>query len=313
MIVLKFGGKSLDNIEKVKDICEYIKERALTQQVVVVVSAFGDDTNQLIEKSRKYVSISNKRELDIILSTGEMQSASIVASVLCSIGAPAKSYMGFQLPIYAMGDYGHGVITSICVQKIKEYLNNGQIAVVAGFQAINKDGDIITLGRGGSDTTAVALGAVLCCEVEIYSDYDGIFAGDPRRLPYKKYKSIDYAMMQKYASEGAKVLSESSVEVARSTKTNIICKSSTNKNNHGTVVCKLPNSFIGVSVTDNISKLSVVYNTNIELQKIAKYILESVNYYEIFIKNNNINIFLDSVNCKQVEKDIANLLNLLEE
>ena len=169
MRILKFGGKSLETLEKTQKICKNIKKIYKNdKQLIIVVSAMGNTTNNLIEMAEHFKPENNsKRELDALLSTGETLSSSIFAMALQSVGLPAKSFSGWQIKIKTYGDHQHSLISSIDKTKLEQCLKQNVIAVVAGFQGVNCDGDITTLGRGGSDTTAAALGAVFQTNVEI--------------------------------------------------------------------------------------------------------------------------------------------------
>ncbi len=313
MVVLKFGGKSLSSKSKIQNICNYIKQVSRNSKVVVVVSAMADSTDKLINLSKEYGGQANLRELDVLISTGETQSSAILAMYLTNIGVPAISLQGWQIELTTMGKHGSSIITGINKSKIKEKLDIYDVVVVAGFQGLNKLGDIATLGRGGSDTTAVALGAVLNCEVEIYSDFDGICTGDPQYANFKKQESIDYITMQKYSSMGAKVLSSASVDIARQAKVNVFCKQSSSPNKVGTHLSSVPTPFVGMCVKNDLCEISLLCNSNENnISETAKFIIENVKYYKISLKNDKIIILVDKLNKNDIVMQIAKFNNLLE-
>lgn len=314
MIVLKFGGKSLSSKEKIYNICSHIKTLCATTKIVVVVSAVANTTDELLRMSKEYASQKvNLRELDVLLSTGETQSASLLALALGSMGVKAISMQGWQIELKTMGKHGSSVVTGINKSKVLEKLEKFDVVVVAGFQGVNNCGDVTTLGRGGSDTSAVALGAVLNCEVEIFSDYDGICVGDPKELNFKKLNTIDYASMQSLSNNGAKVLSPASVDIARQAKVSVICKQSASPQKSGTHVCSVPTPFIGIICKDNLCEIAVLCNsTENNLQKTAKYIINNVKYYKIIFKKNKITLLIDKEEKKEVLTKIATINNLLE-
>lgn len=314
MKVLKFGGKSLENVDKLIDVCKYIKQVSKNEKVVVVVSAMGDTTDSLIEKSKE-VAPQNPclRELDVLLSTGETQCASMVSLCLNYMSVKAVSMQGWQIELYTMGKAGESVVTAINKSKIGQMLNKFDVVVVAGFQGINKQGDVTTLGRGGSDTTAVALGAVLNCEVEIFSNFDGIFVGDPKDLRYKKLKEISYQNMLMLSNGEAKVLSSSSADIAMQSSVDVVCKQSTCPNESGTHLCSLPQPIISLICKDNLCEINILCSRmENNLQKTAKYIINNVKYYKFCAKNNQLTILIDKKEKQNVLRKIAKLNNLLE-
>ncbi|MCD2500381.1 aspartate kinase [Clostridium sp. NSJ-145] len=215
IVVQKYGGTSVGSIEKIKFVARrVINEKEKGNEVVVVVSAMGKTTDNLINMSKEICNNPNKRELDMLLSTGEQMSISLLSMALEAEGYKSISLTGFQAGIKTQGIHTKNKIADIDVRKVKKYLQEGKIVVVAGFQGINEDGDITTLGRGGSDTTAVAIAAKLKCPCEIYTDVDGIYSIDPR--VYKEAKKIDYISyeeMMEMASLGAGVMDARAVEI----------------------------------------------------------------------------------------------------
>lgn len=220
VVVQKYGGSSLSSIEKIKIVAETVVNRKKTgEDMVVVVSAMGDTTDELISLAKGITSKPDKRELDALLSTGEMISSALLAMAIKKLGYDAISYTGYQIGLKTSGQYGKSLINDINGSKIKQSLVKGKIVIVAGFQGINEEGDITTLGRGGSDTTAVAIAVKLKGTCEIYTDVDGIYSTDPRKYKdAKKLKEIDYEEMLELASLGAQVMHSRSIELGQKYK-----------------------------------------------------------------------------------------------
>ncbi len=215
MVVLKYGGSSVETIEKMQKIADkIIDRRKVHQKIVVVVSAMGKTTNSLIETAKKVSHNPSKREMDLLMSTGEQVSISLFAMILNEKGCEAIALTGFQAGIKTEGIHTKNKIADIDCRKIKGHLEKGKVVVVAGFQGLNDLGDITTLGRGGSDTTAVALAAKLGCTCEIYTDVSGIYSVDPRLYKdARKLSVISYEEMEEMASLGSKVMEARAVEI----------------------------------------------------------------------------------------------------
>ncbi|MDP3058896.1 MAG: aspartate kinase, partial [bacterium] len=215
VVVQKYGGSSVATIEKMHQIADRVIHKAAEgNQMVVVVSAMGKTTNQLLDIACQAASKPAGRELDMLLSTGEQESAALLAMILEDRGHSAISLTGFQAGILTSGMHTKSRIIDIDSERIIRHLNQGKIVVVAGFQGYNINQDITTLGRGGSDTTAVALAAKLACICEIYTDVDGIYSVDPRRYSNaKKLEEISYEEMKEMSHLGAKVMETRSVEI----------------------------------------------------------------------------------------------------
>ncbi len=215
--VLKFGGTSVGSIERIVHAAKIIKkEFDLGNKIIVVVSAMAGKTNELISLSKSVSNNFTKRELDVLLSTGEQASCALVSGALNEIGAKAKSFMNWQIPILTEGENNNSRIINMCVSKIDSYLSSGGIAVIPGYQGISSLGEITTIGRGGSDATAVAVAKIFdtdCCE--IYTDVDGVYSTDPNKIPIaKKIEKISYEEMLELSSLGAKVMQSSAVQTA---------------------------------------------------------------------------------------------------
>lgn len=216
-VVLKYGGSSVATIEKIKKIANYIKElRKKIEEIVVVVSAMGKTTDGLLKEASEIGENLSLREIDMLLTTGEQKSIAMLSLALNSIECEAISFTGMQIGIETFGEYGNSQIKKINTKKIEKELKLGKVVVVAGFQGINEKGDITTLGRGGSDTTAVALAARLKCECRIYTDVDGVYTSDPRKdIKAKRIDVISYEDMEKMSINGAKVMEVRSVRIGK--------------------------------------------------------------------------------------------------
>lgn len=216
MKVLKFGGTSISSIEKIQSIANNITARSIKgEQLVIVVSAMGNSTNELLKMIYQITDSPSKRELDMLLSTGEQVTISLLSTAIRELGVNSISLTGTQAGIQTNDQHSKARIESISVDIIKKHLELDTIVVVAGFQGVTATGDITTLGRGGSDTTAVALAAALGCSCEIYTDVDGIYTVDPRYYSdARKLEKISYDEMLEMAYLGANVLETRAVELA---------------------------------------------------------------------------------------------------
>ena len=241
LIVQKYGGSSVADAEGLKRVANRIvATKRAGHQVVVVVSAMGDTTDELIDLANQVSPLPNGRELDMLLTAGERISMALLAMAIGNLGNEARSFTVSQAGVITTSAHGRARIIDVTPSRITEALNEGAIAIVAGFQGISQDTkDVTTLGRGGSDTTAVALAAALDADVcEIYTDVDGIFSADPRVVPAaKKLKTVTYEEMLELAASGAKVLHLRCVEYARRYDMPIHVRSSFS-NNEGTWVVK---------------------------------------------------------------------------
>ncbi|MEA4826934.1 MAG: aspartate kinase, partial [Clostridium sp.] len=220
IVVQKYGGSSVATTEKIKRIAEtLVKRKKKKDDLVVVVSAMGDTTDDLISLAKQISNNPDKRELDALLSTGEMMSCALLSMAIKELGYNSVSYTAYQIGVKTTGQYGKGLIDDIDDTRIRQSLKEDKIVIVAGFQGINNEGDIITLGRGGSDTSAVALAVKLGAICEIYTDVDGIYSVDPRKYKdAKKLDTIDYEEMLELSSLGAQVMHSRSIELAEKYK-----------------------------------------------------------------------------------------------
>ena len=218
LIVKKFGGSSVADAEKVRRVAGIIADDySEGHDVVVVLSAQGDTTDDLIEKAKELNPRPSKREMDVLLSTGEQQSVALMSMALEAMGLPVVSLTGWQVGLETNTTYGSARIVRVSTERIRRELDKRRIVVVAGFQGIDRNDDITTLGRGGSDTTAVAIAAVLHADkCQIYTDVEGVYTADPRKVKgAKKLDEITYDEMLELASLGAQVLMNRSVELAK--------------------------------------------------------------------------------------------------
>ena len=291
-VVLKFGGSSVSTIEKMRLIAEKIKSRSVEEQLVIVISAMGKTTNELLQLAKKISKNPDKRNIDLLLSTGEMVSLALFSLVLLDMGCNVISLTGFQAKIVTSGIYTQSKITDIDISIIEKYLHENKIVVVAGFQGINEMGDITTLGRGGSNTTAVALAAKLGCPCEIYTDVAGIYRVDPRIYPEaKKINFIDYQEMKEMAFLGAKVMEPRSIEIGERYKVPIYV-ASTHEEKFG--------SFIGdLEETDkrDVSALTIINKAMIVAINGISPSIQS----DILINLSKWEICLDVVDCNNEE------------
>jgi len=315
MRILKFGGKSLSTVEKMQNMVKYIKKIYKNEKnIIIVVSAIGQTTDNLLSLAKTYAHTSiSSRELDCLLSTGETQSAALMAILLNSIGVHAKSFQAFQLELTTFGAFSNSKIAYLNKQPILDCFKNGEVAVVAGFQGINKNNETTTLGRGGSDTTACALGATFNQNVEIYSDFDGVFSGDPRLFSFKKIKSINYDAMIAMAKAGSKVLDYRATEIAKKFNFDIISKSSTLQNHKGTIVSDIESDIVSISVFDNLCKITIHFTNNNRLKNILNVVLNSlndINFYNLTVANDNISFFIKQEFRTEVLKKISQKLKL---
>jgi len=265
LIVQKYGGSSVADAEKIKNVARRIvNTHKEGNQVVVVVSAMGDTTDDLIKLAYQINEFPDKRELDVLLSTGEVVASTLLTMALHSLGHSAISLSGFQAGIRTDNSYSRARITSIDPARIVRELEKGNIVIVAGFQGITEDLDITTLGRGGSDTTAVALAAALKASVcERYTDVDGIYTTDPRLLPEaRKLRDISYEEMLEMVTYGFKAIHPRAVELGELFSVPILVASSFN-NNPGTLIHKevsmeIRNKVRGIAHDLDVAKITVV-------------------------------------------------------
>jgi aspartate kinase len=258
LVVQKYGGTSIGSIERMRNVAQRaIKAKEQGNKVIVVVSAMAGETDRLIGQAHQITDLPDEREYDVLVSTGEQVSIALLAITLNSLGHAAVSFLGHQIKIQTDRSFSKARIVSIDSEKIMTSLNEGKIVIVAGFQGVDEDNNITTLGRGGSDTTAVAVAASLNADVcEIYTDVDGVYTTDPNICSdARKLEKISYDEMLEMASLGAKVLQIRSVELAKKYNVSIHVRSSFSDNT-GTIVTKEDEEMEKVMVS------GVTYNQN---------------------------------------------------
>ena len=239
LIVQKYGGTSVGSPERIKNVAKRVaKARAEGHDVVVVVSAMSGETNRLVALANEMQETPDPRELDVVLATGEQVTIGLLAMALKNIGVPAKSYTGWQVAVQTDEAHTKARIDNIDDSKMRADLNEGKVVIVAGFQGVTAEGDIATLGRGGSDTSAVALAAALKAdECQIYTDVDGVYTTDPRVVPEaRRMNTISFEEMLELASLGSKVLQIRSVEFAGKYKVRLRVLSSLQDGGEGTLI-----------------------------------------------------------------------------
>ena len=303
LIVQKFGGSSVADADRVNNVANRVVETARNgNHVVVVVSAQGDTTDDLIEKAVEINSNASKREMDMLLSSGEQISIALLAMAIEKLHHPVISLTGWQAGFKTNAEYSNSRISKIDTERIKSELDRNNIVVVAGFQGLNKYDDITTLGRGGSDTSAVALAAALNADkCEIYTDVDGVYTADPRIAPNaRKLNEITYDEMLELASLGANVLHNRSVEMAKKYNVKLEVKSSFEKVD-GTVVKEVADMekmlIRGVTRDNDVARIAVIGVEN--TPGIAFKIFSA-----LAKENINVDMILQSVG-RNGKKDIA--------
>jgi aspartate kinase len=265
LIVQKYGGSSVADAEKIKNVARRVaKAKNEGNQVVVVVSAMGHTTDNLIQLAYQVNEQPGDRELDVLLSTGEIVSSTLLALALESLGCKAVSLTGAQAGIQTDSSYSRARILRVDPKRVVNELEKGNIVIVAGFQGVTQEMDITTLGRGGSDTTAVALAASLNAEIcQIYTDVEGVYTADPHLIPgARKLKDIGYEEMLELASYGARVMHNRAVELGELYNVPILVASSFSDSS-GTIICKeasmeVKNKARGIVYDTNVSKVTVV-------------------------------------------------------
>ena len=302
--VLKFGGTSIGTVERIQHVAKIIKrEYDAGNKIIVVVSAMAGQTNDLIELSQSITNDFSKRELDVLLATGEQVTCALLAGALIKININAQSWLNWQIPILTEGEHTNSRIINMNVSKINNYLNEG-VAVVPGFQGISKNGDITTIGRGGSDATAVALAKLFDADsCEIYTDVDGVFSSDPNKIPVaKKIDRISYDEMLELSSLGAKVMQSSAVQTAMMYNIPLQVRS-TFTDRKGTTIFDQDNidyskSVTGVAYSKDDAKITLI---GVEDKPgIAANIFEPLNKAQI-----NVDMVIQNVSSDQKTTDIT--------
>ena len=305
-IVIKFGGSSIADDEKLKKVAyKTIKLYEEDNNVVVVVSAQGKTTDKLIKEAEELSISPDKREMDTLLSVGEQISAAKLSILLNEFGYDTISLTGWQAGIHTNEEHQNAKIEYIDTTRIKQELADDKIVIVTGFQGIDEFGNITTLGRGGSDTTAVALAAELGAkQCYIYSDVDGIYTADPNKVPRaRKLKNISYEEMHSLSSEGAKVLHDRCVELGERYDVPIITESTFNDNPGTSITHKLEASGVKSIVKKDVSRISVVGYGISSRDDIVEKIIDIANKNSLEIFNIDISKTKISVVFKEMVKD----------
>src|SRR5690554_5145259 len=284
--VLKFGGSSVQNLEYMKKVAQTIIEKKKTyDELVIVVSAMGKTTNQLIGMAKDITKYPNKRDMDLLISTGEVVSIALLSIMLNDMGHPTIALTGEKAGIFTKGTHTKNKIADIDTRRIEAHLNQGHIVIVAGFQGYNALGEVTTLGRGGSDTTAIALAAKLSSICEIYTDVDGIYGVDPRLYPNaKKLMQIDYEEMKEMAFLGANVMEPRSIDIAQRFNVTVYVTSMKNLG-QGTYIKEYKEKMeekkiTGIAVTDKVIMVlirRIPYTTKITAELFKDLALNEVN------------------------------------
>jgi len=264
LIVQKFGGTSVGSLERIANVAKRVaKTKEEGKDVIVVVSAMSGETNKLIEFAHFFSKTPDKKAMDLLLSSGERVTSALLNIALNEMGYPSTAMTGRQAGIYTDTTHTYARIDRIDSKPMKEALSSGKIVIVAGFQGVNESGCVTTLGRGGSDLTAVAIAGAMQADLcEIYTDVDGVYTTDPRIEPKaKKMDQVSYDEMLEFASLGAKVLQNRSVELAKKMSVNLVTRSSFN-NNPGTLITKEENIMekplvSGIALDKNQSRISL--------------------------------------------------------
>ena len=302
--VLKFGGTSVGTVERIQHVANIIKgEVEAGNKIIAVVSAMAGKTNELVNFSKNIDDNFDKRELDVLLSSGEQVTCALLAGALLKLKIKAKSWLNWQIPILTEGEHSNARIINMNVEKINKFLNDG-VAIIPGFQGISTEGDITTIGRGGSDATAVAFAKLFDAKTcEIYTDVDGVYSSDPNKIPVaKKIENISYDEMLELSSLGAKVMQPSAVQTAMMYNVPIEVKS-TFTNRKGTKIFDQQNidyskSVTGVAYSKDDAKITLM---GVEDKPgVAANIFEPLNKAQI-----NVDMVIQNISSNQKTTDIT--------
>ena len=321
MKVLKFGGSSLADLNLIKEVSKNIKQKLKAdKKLIVVASAMGKTTNELIEKMQNSSTKINARELDQLLSTGEIQSISLLANTLCDLGVKAKSLAGWQAGIITNENHTDAEIKKIEKVKIEKELKENDVLLIAGFQGIC-NGEVTTLGRGGSDTTAVALASQLKCPCEIYTDVDGVYSVDPRiKKNATKFDELSYDQMITMSKAGAKVLESRCSELAKKNNVDLYIGKSLEQAKGGTKIVpnvKLHSSkgILSIAVRSNLGIIKILAHNEKELQEINENLsnLKCEKFSEVkYNKGAVVSAYFDKSQIKEIEKNFRNNLKQIK-
>ena len=316
--VLKFGGTSVGTIERILHVAKIIKkEHDAGNEVIAIVSAMSGKTNELLKQSKAISTNFNKRELDVLLASGEQVTSALLSGALIELGVNSKSWLNWQIPILTEGENLNARIVNMNISKINKFLSEKGVAIVPGFQGISKTGDVTTIGRGGSDATAVAVAKLFDADTcEIYTDVDGVYSTDPNKIPVaKKIDKISYDEMLELSSLGAKVMQSSAVQTAMMYNIPLEVKS-TFTNREGTKIFDQENldytkSVTGVAYSKNDAKITL---TGVQDKPgVAANIFEPLGKNQI-----NVDMVIQNISSDQKITDITftikrdDLLNAIE-
>ncbi len=320
--VLKFGGTSVGTIDRILHVANIIKkEHEANNEIIAVVSAMSGKTNDLIQQSKKISDNFNKRELDVLLSSGEQVTCALLAGALTELGLKCKSWLNWQIPILTEGENLNARIINMSILKINEFLSQKGIVIIPGFQGISRDGDVTTIGRGGSDATAVAIAKIFNSDTcEIYTDVDGVYSTDPNKIPVaKKIEKISYDEMLELSSLGAKVMQPSAVQTAMMYNIPLEVKS-TFTNRKGTKIFNQDNnidytkSVTGVAYSKDDAKITIL--SVADKPGVAANIFEPLSKNQInvdmVIQNISSDLRTTDITFTIKRDDVAKTINILE-
>lgn len=314
MIVQKYGGTSVATIEKIKAIALSIKKRIeKNKKIIVVVSAISGETDSLISLGKSVCDRPNQREMDQLVCIGENKTIALLSIALNQIGVKAISLTGWQAGIISDSKFCNSFIKKININLIKDKFKNYQAVVVAGFQGVDKYGNITTFGKGGSDTTAVALASVFNCECEIYTDVDGVFSADPKLFPNaKKLPSLSYDELMEMSANGAKVMETRSVEIAKKYNTKIVVARSLGSLERGTKIMAKVKDFEfmpikNITAKDNVAMLKFEMEDESLIVQIIEILSENNQKLELLTLTKKDDMFLFSTTINN------NLIPIIEE
>ncbi len=302
--VLKFGGTSVGSVERIRHVAKIIKNEFKSQnKIIAVVSAMSGKTNELINYSKAISKDFDKRELDVLLSSGEQVTSALLTGALLDLKVPARSWLNWQIPILTEGEHTNARIVNMNIEKINKFLGKG-VAIIPGFQGISKNGEVTTIGRGGSDATAVALAKLFQADTcEIYTDVDGVYSTDPSKIPVaKKIDKISFDEMLELSSVGAKVMQSSAVQTAMMYDIPLEVKS-TFTNRKGTKIFSQQNidyskGVTGVAYSKDDAKITLI---GVEDKPgVAANIFEPLNRSQI-----NVDMVIQNVSSYQKKTDIT--------
>ena len=319
-IVMKYGGTSVGSIEKIDRIAQYISSIKQEEEIVIVVSAMGKSTDELVRLAKELNENVSKREIDMLLATGEQKSIALLTIALSKYNVDAISLTGFQAGFITTSSHTKGIIKDIDIKRVQNHLKENKVVVVAGFQGITTKGEITTLGRGGSDTSAVALAAKLGYRCEIYTDVDGIYTTDPNLYPdAKKLDEISFEELMEMSSLGASVIETRSAELAKKYGVQLYVARSLSEKGSGTMIMNKADLFeakpiTGVSVMDDVIMV-LLECENAKLENVATI-------FEV-VSSKNINLDMISQNVDKsnnlvvsfsiLEEDEQNLIECITE